>query len=249
MNSYVALWKPGDQDLFWHVGLSFDEFKQTTNDFHKLGYRITSLDVDDEGLFTAIWKRGDYAQFWVRVDSNEIDSQIKHFDKKGCRMAYIAYENDQVTMVFDAGTGDHFYCFGEDFEGFKKLDKKHSEHGLRIHWISIDDDPTISAIWRPGTGGQFWYLTASWSEFSALNDAHKGAGLLLSCLHKTHDPGVYIGVVHPGTGDQVFDFAVQHKGLVGENEELAKKGMELKVLRRLHYDDGGLFPDLRGFER
>jgi hypothetical protein len=248
MNSYVALWKPGDGDLFWHVGLSFDEFKQTTNDFHKLGYRITSLDVDDEGLFTAIWKRGDYGQFWVRVDSNEIDSQIKHFDKKGYRMVYIAYENDQVTIVFEPGSGDHFYCFGEDFESFKKLNKKHSDHGLRINWISIDDDPTISAIWRPGTGDQFWYLTASWSEFSALNDAHQGAGLLLTCLHRMHDPGRYIGVVRPGTGDQHFDFVVEHKGLVFENEEWAKKGMEPKVIRRLHYADGP-FPDLGGFQR
>ena len=248
MQSYVALWRTGDRDLFWHVGLSFDDFKQTTDDFHKLGYRITSLDVDAEGLFTAIWEKGDYAQYWARVDSGDIDSQIKHFDKKGCRMEYIAFENDRVTIVCNAGTGDHFYCFGEDTEKFKKLDKQHFDNGLRLHWISIDDDPTVSAIWRPGTGGQFWYLTDSWNEFSELNNAHKDAGMFLSCLHKMHDPGRYFGVVNPGSGNQSFNF-MEHEGIVEENEKLGKNGMALTVIRRLHYDDGGLFPDLDGFER
>lgn len=247
MNAYVALWRTGDRDLFWHVGLSFDEFKQTTHDFNKLGYRITSLDVDDEGLFTAIWKKGDYAQYWVRVDSGDIENQVKHFDKKGCRMAYIAFENDQVTMVFDSGTGDDFYCYGEDIEKFEKLDKQHFNNGLRLNWISIDDDPTISAIWRPGTGGQFWYLTASWNEFKELNNAHKDANMFLTCLHRMHDPGRYFGVVRPGSGDQEFDFISSHEGVVEEDEKWGKKGMELKVIRRLHYG-GGPFPDLGGFE-
>lgn len=247
MTVYVALWGTGDGDFFWHTKLSFDDFHRTTNDFHKLGYRITSLDVDDDGLFSAIWKRGDYGQFWVRVDSGDIESQIKHFDKKGYRMAFIEHENDQVTMVFEPGSGDHFYCFGEDIDTFTKLDKKHFDHGLRIHWIAVDDDPGFSAIWRPGTGAQFWYFTTSWGDFDELNKAHQRNGMFLTCVDKMHDPGRYVGVVRPGSGDQSVNFT-SHEAVAEENAQFAKKGMELKVIRKLYYDDSGLFPDLRGFE-
>lgn len=72
--------------------------------------------------------------------------------------------------------------------------------------------------------------------------------MFLSCLHKMHPPGKYIGVVHPGSGDQSFNFMGQ-EAIADENGKLAKKGMALSVIRRLHYNDGGLFPDLDGFQK
>jgi hypothetical protein len=247
MNVYTVLWKTGSRDLFWHLGLEFDEFKLATDDFHKLGYRIVSLDVSN-GLFTAVWKRGDYGQFWVRVDSGDIDDQIKHFDKKGYRMVYIDYDNGQVSMVFEPGDDAHYYCYGEDFDTFKQLDKQHFDGGKRLRWVSVDEGPSFAAIWRTGSGSQFWYYTTTFNDFIARNNEHKAQGLMLECVDKTHDPGHYCGVVRPGSGDQHVDF-LGHEAIVEEDKKMAKQGMALCVIRRHYYNDGGLFPDLGGWQK
>lgn len=138
-----------------------------------------------------------------------------------------------------------YYCYGYDFDDFKALSQKHFEAGLRLHWVGVEDGPEFTAVWRPGKGAEYWYYTNEWEDFVKRNNTHKKNGLRLDCVDKTHKPGHYMGVVHPGSGDEFVDF-MGFNAIKEKNKEMAKKGMELKVLRRLTYDDGGPFPDLDG---
>ncbi|MBO9703313.1 MAG: hypothetical protein J7604_24070 [Sporocytophaga sp.] len=244
MNSFVALWKPGNNDLYWYTGLDGDEFVEKSNALHKKSYRIVSLDVDEE-LFTAIWKPGTFAQHWERFDSDEIEDRRKFWDKKGFRLAYMVRDDGDVTAVWEPGNTKEFYCYGLDFDEFKALDKKHFDNGLRLNWIAVEDGPEFTAVWRPGNGAQFWYFTSEWEDFVQRNKNHKKNGLRLTCVDKVHEHGHYMGVVRPGNGDEFVDF-MSFDAIVEKNKEMKKKGMELKVLRRLFYDDSGPFPDLEG---
>jgi hypothetical protein len=246
MNSFVVLWKPGPRNLYWYTGLDFDDFKQKSHDLHVQGYRIVSLDLD-EGKFTAIWKPGTYGQYWERVDSSDIKSRITHYESLDYRMVYIAHDNGQVTMVWEPGHDAHYFCYGEDINTFKLLDQQHFAAGLHLRWIGLDE-PGFSAIWRPGTGAQHWYYTTTFNDFISKTNSFKQQGQTMTCVDKAHEPGHYGGVVKAGTGDEHVDF-MSYESISETDKQMAKRGLELSVIRRLTYNDGGLFPDLDGFEK
>jgi hypothetical protein len=143
-----------------------------------------------------------------------------------------------VTAVWRPGSGAQFWAALEPEAKFKALDKSHSENGLRLRVLQVDDG-AFSAVWQPGAGAQHWQSGMSLSAIEKLDRAKFKDGMRLAWIDTSQDvdddDGWY-GVWQPGSGTQFWRTGLSSAEFKAQDAAFFAEGLRLVYMR---HDAGG----------